>query len=274
HGDEQRRHRSRLGAVRRGHADAQRALVAARASPNRPAAGRAGPASGHPATAPAAPHVTRRHLPLVTAAALVLLLTGAAAGYDPKPASTWVVSGGSVGGGVVATVATSGSTAYLGGNFSYVGPATGSFVPVDPTTGELSSPWPVVGGDVYAAVGDGFGGYYIGGSVSSVGTTPIANVAHIFFDGTVRHEGKGGTDGPVYALARSGSGGGVTLYVGGAFTKVDGQSHAALAAIDVDGALVSSFNPAFTGTGPSVLALSIANSVLYVGGSFGSVGGG
>ena len=45
--------------------------------------------------------------------------------------STWVVSGGQNGGGVVASTAVSGSTAYLGGNFTYVGPPTGSFVAAD-----------------------------------------------------------------------------------------------------------------------------------------------
>ena len=157
------------------------------------------------------------------------------------------MSGGTVGGGVVASVVTAGSTAYLGGNFGYVGPETGSFVPVDPASGDLVSPWPVVGGNVFAAIGDGFGGYYIGGSFASIGTTHVDNVAHIFFDGTLDTDWSGGTDGPVYALARSGSGR-VTLYVGGAFTRSTAQSHTGLAAIDVNGALVPGFNPTVAGT--------------------------
>jgi hypothetical protein len=204
----------------------------------------------------------------------MLVLGGTASGYAPAPAGTWVVSGGTVGGGVVASVATSGSTAYLGGNFGYVGPQTGSFVPVDPASGDLVGPWPMVAGDVYAAIGDGFGGYYISGSFTSVGTAHIENVAHIFFDGTVDTVWEAGTDGPVYALARLGAGGDVTLYLGGAFTEVNGVSHAGLAAIDVDGALVQGFDPVVTGGSETVLALEVRGSTLYVGGSFGSVGGG
>ena len=136
----------------------------------------------------------------------MLSLGGTASSYGPTPAGTWVVSGGTVGGGVVASVVISGSTAYLGGNFGYVGPETGSFVSVDSTSGDLVSPWPVVGGDVYAAHRDGFGGFFIGGSFASIGTTHVDNVAHIKSDGTLDTDWVGGTDGPVYALARSGSG--------------------------------------------------------------------
>src|SRR5262245_32807391 len=105
----------------------------------------------------------------------MVALGGNASGYGPTPAGTWVVSGGSVGGGVVASVATSGSTAYLGGNFDYVGPETGSFVPVDSASGDLVSPWPVVGGDVYTSIDDGLGGWYVGGSFTSIGTTHVEN---------------------------------------------------------------------------------------------------
>jgi hypothetical protein len=217
-----------------------------------------------------------RLVPIAAAmvAALMLFLGGTASGYGPAPAGTWVVSGGTVGGGVVASVVTSGSTAYLGGNFGYVGPQTGSFVPVDPASGDLVAPWPVVGGDVYAAIGDGFGGFYIGGSFTSVGAAHIENVAHVFFDGTLDTEWEAGTDGPVYALARSGAGGGVTLYLGGAFTTVNGESRVGLAAIDVNGALVPEFDPAVTGGSETVLALEVRGSTLYVGGSFDGVGGG
>jgi hypothetical protein len=38
--------------------------------------------------------------------------------------------------GVVNAVATSGNTVYIGGSFTQVGPATGSAVPLDATTGQ------------------------------------------------------------------------------------------------------------------------------------------
>ena len=63
---------------------------------------------------------------------LTLVLGGAASSYAPTPAATWVVSGGSSG-GTVEAIAVSGSTAYVGGDFAYMGPETGSFVSLDST---------------------------------------------------------------------------------------------------------------------------------------------
>ena len=97
-------------------------------------------------------------------------------------------------GGVVTSVAVSGSTAYLGGNFDYVGPETGSFVGRRHDHERVASPWPAVGGNVYAAASDGAGGFFIGGQFSSIGTKHADNIAHIKSDGTLdtdlerRHE--------------------------------------------------------------------------------------
>ena len=105
----------------------------------------------------------------VALGAALLLVGGTASGFGPEPVSTWVASGGFFGGGSVQAVAVSGSTAYVGGYFSYVGPPTGSFVSVDTTTGALATPWPVVGGTVSAVVADGQGGWFIGGLFGTIG---------------------------------------------------------------------------------------------------------
>src|SRR5262245_57428206 len=99
----------------------------------------------------------RRVFRLAVAGAVVLSLAlgGAASSYGPPPVPSWVVSGGTNGGSVEAlAVAPGSSTAYVGGNFSYVGPETGSFVAFDPANGAPVSPWPTVGGSVYAVVSD------------------------------------------------------------------------------------------------------------------------
>ena len=142
----------------------------------------------------------------------MLALVGSASSFGPTASSTWVVSGGQNGGGVVTSTAVSGSTAYLGGNFTYVGPPTGSFVAAD-SAGALVSPWPAVGGNVYAVAPDGANGFFIGGEFSSVGTRHANNVAHIKSDGTLDTAWAGSTDGTVYALAVSGG----TVYAGGDF---------------------------------------------------------
>src|SRR5262245_26641023 len=135
---------------------------------------------------------------LAAAAAVVLMLAlgGAASSYAPQPLPTWVVSGGTV-----EAVAVSDTTAYLGGDFGYMGPETGSAVSLDSTSGALTPGWPVVGGNVYAVAADGLGGWFIGGAFASIGTRHADNVAHIKPDGSLDTGFAAGTDGPVYTLA-------------------------------------------------------------------------
>src|SRR5436190_2377007 len=70
--------------------------------------------------------------------------------------------------GLVYSIATTASTVYLGGSFSYVGPYTGGGVLLDSTSGALQT-FPAVNGNVYAVLSDGFGGWYIGGDFTLVG---------------------------------------------------------------------------------------------------------
>jgi hypothetical protein len=219
--------------------------------------------------------MSRRRLLAVTAAvgaASLLLLGGTASSYGPTPTSTWVVSGGSAGGGVVASTAISGSTAYVGGNFSYAGPSTGSFVAADTTTGFLTSPWPQVGGNVYAAAPDGAGGFFIGGRFSSIGPYHADNIAHVNADGTLDTAWTGSTDGVVYALAVSAD----TVYAGGDFNNAGGAARVSLAGfVKSTGALNTSFASSAEGTGfdPFVASLRLSGSSLYVGGRFTTLGG-
>ena len=118
-------------------------------------------------------------------AAALLLAGGSALGYAPAAASTWVVSGGSAGGGVVNSIAVSGSTAYLGGNFSYIGPPTGSAAAFDTSSDSPSPSWPAITGSVYSVVSDGSTGWYVGGEFSSIGTDHYDNLVHIKGDGTI-----------------------------------------------------------------------------------------
>jgi hypothetical protein len=199
----------------------------------------------------------------------MLLLVGTASSYGPVSTPTWVVSGGSLGeGGVVASVAVSGSTAYVGGNFDWVGPPTGSFVGLAQGTGALVSPWPAVGGNVYAVASDSAGGFFIGGSFRSIGTRHADNIAHINSDGTLDTSWTGGTDGTVYALAVSGD----TVYAGGDFTDAGGSPHVDLAAFSkANGAVVAGFVEGDSAATAFVAALELSGSTLYVGGLFGEL---
>src|SRR5262245_32376589 len=210
----------------------------------------------------------------VVAAALLLVGSGASA-YVPTPVSTWVVSGGGLGNGTVEAVAVSGQTAYIGGNFGYIGPASGATASFATSNGAMSSPWPSISGLVYAVAPDGNNGWFVGGSFSTIGTVHYDNLVHIKSDGTVDTNWKGGTNGTVFSLVVSGA----RLFAGGAFTTVHDAnpsvSRSSLAAFAASDGTVQNFNVAVTGTNPFVwtMALNATGNNLYIGGRFGSVGG-
>src|SRR6185503_18543694 len=85
-----------------------------------------------------------------------------------------------------AALSPGGDLLYLGGNFTYVGPPTGAWTALDPTSGEPVLPYPhVSGGAVLAAEPDGQGGWYLGGSFNKVAGVPRLRLAHIRSDGSL-----------------------------------------------------------------------------------------
>ncbi len=73
-------------------------------------------------------------------------------------------------------------------------------------------------------------------------------------------------NGEVYAIARSGN----TVYIGGEFTTVGGQSRSNIAAIDATTGTLTSWNP---GAANDVFCLAVSGNTVYVGGAFFSIGG-
>ncbi len=163
-------------------------------------------------------------------------------------------------------VASSGTT-YLGGNFTKIGPATGSAVPLDATSGSPVSVYPRVSGEVYAVAPDGSGGWYIGGLFTHVGGITRNNIAHILPDGSVDPSWNPNASGTVLALAVNGS----AVYSGGSFTSIGGQSRNNIAALDAAGA-ATVWNPGADNT-VFALALNAGNSTLYAGGDFTVISG-
>lgn len=193
--------------------------------------------------------------------------SGAAA--DPSATPTPLCCGP---GATITAVAVSGTTAYIGGNFRHVGDYTGSFAALHPDSGRAEGGRPVVEGTVNASAPDGNGGWYIGGSFTSVGGVARQNLAHLRADGSLDPVWAPTTDGPVRALAKFGP----SVFVGGSFASVNGgTARSNLAGFDAaSGAVTDSFG-GVSGTGSSVSALGVASSTaqadpdrLYVGGSF------
>ena len=171
--------------------------------------------------------------------------------------------------GRVLAIVPEGNTIYIGGAFSWVGPATGGGVPLSAATGELVQPFPEVLGTVYATTPDGAGGWYIGGRFSAVGGVPRSNLAHILADGSVAPWAPSVND-LVLALAVSGS----TVYIGGYFTSVGGQTRNYIAALDATTGAATAWDPSAGSRWPCfVTALAVSGSTVYVGGWFTTIGG-
>jgi hypothetical protein len=193
-------------------------------------------------------------------ASSLIAATSAAAPADPVLVpNLWGTDG------PVTCVARYGNTIYLGGRFSSVGPCTGGGVPTDARTGAPRPSFPRVAGYVFAVLPDGAGGWFIGGAFSGVEGVPRANLAHVLANGTVDDWAPDAND-KVEALALRGS----TLYVGGAFTTIGGESRARIAAIDVVTGRVTRWDPHANN---EVACIAQRGKVVYAGGAFTSIGG-
>jgi len=166
--------------------------------------------------------------------------------------------------GQVVTQVLRGNTLYIGGMFNFVGPVTGSGVPVDVTTGAPASGFPRVNGTVMAAIPDGAGGWFIGGQFVAVGASARSNLAHVLADQSV-DPWNPGANGIVRTLVlRSG-----VLYAGGDFTTLGGITRNRIGAVDASTGVASSWNP---NSNSSVRTLVTNGSVMWVGGQFTTIG--
>lgn len=174
--------------------------------------------------------------------------------------------------GVVYATARYSDQLYFGGTFTQVyRPITGGAV-ADRFTSDALPNFPRVlsgtgPGTIYAVVGDGNGGWYIGGSFTRVGNVSRANIAHILADGTVDLNFlPSGANGVVRALSISGN----YLYVGGDFTNLNMVARNRIARVDLTTGNVDGWNPNANG---SVYTILPYGGVVYVGGTFTSIGG-
>jgi hypothetical protein len=177
-------------------------------------------------------------------------------------------------GSLVRALVCSANRVYIAGQFDAVGTPTGGWASLDSVTALARRPFAgLASGIVRAAVPDGAGGWFIGGSFSTVLGVSRINLAHLLADGTVAawSTNVSGTDASVYALALSGT----TLYVGGAFSNVGGQTRNRGAALDATSGAVLGWNPNaswVSGTGV-IKCLAVAGGVVYAGGDFSTIGG-
>lgn len=168
--------------------------------------------------------------------------------------------------GPVHAIAAYEGTLYLGGNFRYVGPGSGTAGVVSMADAQSSLGFPVLNGTVSAIVPDGAGGWFVGGSFTTVEDRPRTNLVHIRSDLSLNPSWKPNPDGACAALLLHDQ----TLFVGGAFGRIGGQVRNAVASLDAATGAVSGWNPNVSG---SVATLQIAGDRIYLGGEFRRVGG-
>jgi hypothetical protein len=197
--------------------------------------------------------------------------------------------------GAVSALAGSDTTVYLGGDFTHVrgtsdgsGPerlnlaAVAASAAAGANDAELRDWNPIAAGGVDApdagtvtALATSAAGVFAGGSFTSIGARPHANLAALGSDGALIDEWAPATDGPVHALAA----GNDRVYVGGDFGDVGGVARRRLAAVSASGAGAAdtTFQAGAecegAGCAAAVLSLSLADATLYVGGAFTSLGG-
>ncbi len=116
---------------------------------------------------------------------------------------------------------------------------------------------------------------YVGGNFATIGgqTRPFLAALNTTGTGTAttwNPSAGGNVNGEVFALAVSGS----TLYVGGRFTFIGGQTRNRAAAFTLPSNTANSWNPNVGGAGsPTVFTISVTGSTAYLGGQFDTVGG-
>jgi hypothetical protein len=171
--------------------------------------------------------------------------------------------------GEVRALAVSGSTVYVGGDFTFIGGLTRNYIAaLDATTGVATNWIPNASAAVHALVVSG-SFVYAGGFFTTMGDSARSYVAALDASTGIATSWKPNPNSVVYALAVGGS----VVYVGGAFTSIAGQTRNYIAGLNASDGLATAFSP---NANSYVYALAVSGSTVYAGGGFAgfnSIGG-
>jgi Domain of unknown function (DUF5122) beta-propeller len=202
---------------------------------------------------------------LLAAVSLYLLLAAPASAVTGNdPISAWITDGS------VYAVAATPQQVLVGGDFSLIGRETGSWVAVEPTGNVVQAP-PALFATVTDAVSDGGRGWFL-----LVGDDDDeTRVVHLRADRSIDPKWRLKLNGAVYAIGAFGH----TLYVGGDFTKVNGERRLRLAAIDMRTQKLAPWRIDVAGDKPksyasvSLVVPSAEGATIYLEGEFTRLGG-
>jgi trimeric autotransporter adhesin len=189
--------------------------------------------------------------------------SGTATSWNPSPDNS------------VKAIATSGSVVYVGGFFDTIGgQPRGALAAFDATDGSITSWNPNLSAGAFGiyiyAITPADSTIYIGGGFAGVQGQARHNIAGVnASDGTPTsfdpEAGGVNDDGAVWSIAVDGSTS--TIYAGGEFDTIGGQSRNLLAGLNASDGSATPFNPDGNG-GNTIYALTFASNTLYVAGSF------
>ncbi|HMQ77707.1 MAG TPA: hypothetical protein PKE21_16665, partial [Flavobacteriales bacterium] len=165
----------------------------------------------------------------------------------------------------VRAMTSNGTDVFTGGDFTLVGLDRPSGTAVDPVTGEPDFSYLEPNSTIYAAIPDGSGGWYVGGSFDKIGFTARSRIARINADGSV-HPWNPGANNIVRCLLLHGG----VLYAGGDFTQLGGQTRNYIGAVDVVTGTATTWNPNLNA---AVLSLGTDGTNIVAGGSFTTLAG-
>jgi len=173
----------------------------------------------------------------------------------------------------VETLAVSGTTVYVGGEFTNIGGQTRNYIAaLDATLNtNNATAWNPNANNAVQALAVSGTTVYAGGWFTSIGGQARIYIAAL--DATQNTNNAtawapNADGGGVYTLAVSGT----TVYAGGEFTSIGGQTRNYIAALDatLNTNNATAWNP---GANSNVWALSVSGTTVYVGGRFTSIGG-
>lgn len=152
---------------------------------------------------------------------------------------------------------------YIAGNFTEVGQNFPYLALLDTGTLNIKNTFLRPNGDVYCAIPDNNGGWFIGGNFTVIGHQIRNNIARINSDGTL-HSWNPNSNGIVRTMFLDGG----TLYVGGDFSYIGTKTRYKLAALDTQLGVANNLQLIINN---NVHSLAILGSRMYIGGAFSSI---